>query len=225
MAFTNFPVPTPVFPALPSQAWSVIRKPSQKTEVTIGITGRECQVARQVFPLWEFNLTFGGDAWLRDQTQNQTPYGPEAGFTELQQLSGLFLACQGSYGEFYFNYPDDNSRLGMPGGTTVAGLLTYPLYFIWGTGPLTPPVYLPVQGINTLDAAYLDGTPLSPTAYGPDSTNTQITLTSDPGSGHILTVDLHFYYRCRFLEDMEEYDAWAYNLWQNKTLKFRSVKP
>jgi hypothetical protein len=58
-----------------------------------------------------------------------------------------------------------------------------------------------------------------------DATRTQIVFTSAPSSGVVITADFHFYFRCRFLADVEEFSQWAKNLWELKELKFQSVKP
>lgn len=224
MSFITFPSPTPVFPALASQAWSVHKEPSFKTTTDVSISGREYQIARQVIPRFEFTLTYGGDTWLRDQTQNITPFNPLSGYTELEQLAGLFLACLGSYGEFYYSDPDDNSRLGVTIGTTTAATI-YQIYFSWGTGPFTPPAFYPVGGVQTINAVYLDGMLISSADYTLDSTRTRLVFFTAPGAGKILTIDFSFYFRCRFLNDVEEFSQWAINLWESKSLKFQSVKP
>jgi uncharacterized protein (TIGR02217 family) len=162
---------------------------------------------------------------LRDQTQNIIPDPTLAGFTEFEQLSGLFLACRGQYGEFYYDDPDDDSRTGVTVGTGDGTTTTFQLYYSWGTGPFTPAFYAPVTGINTLDAVYINGVAQSPTTYGVDSTNTKIVFTSAPGAGLPITASFHFYFRCRFLSDTMEYSQFAQNKWENKEVRFESVKP
>jgi hypothetical protein len=161
---------------------------------------------------------------LREQTQNITPE-PPVGYTEWQQLCGLFLQCLGAYGEFFYTDPDDNSRFNVPCGITDGGSFQYPLYYSWGVGPFTPPMTIPVGGVKTLDAVYLNNVPVNPANYALDSTRTLLQFNFIPTIGQTLSVDLHFYFRCRFLEDAELYEQWAKNLWENKELKFWSVKP
>lgn len=226
MAFINFPSPTPVFPALSPLAWSVNKVPfNEKTLTEKAISGNEYFILRQVIPRWEFTLRYGGDSWLRDQTQNTTPYGPLSGHVELEQLAGLFLACLGSYGEFYYSDPDDNSRSGQGVAQADGVKTTFPVFFHWGTGPFTPTAYYPVTGIQSMDTVYFNGSPISPTLYTLDSTNTKLVFTSPPSAGTVIAADFHFYFRCRFLNDVEEFEQWAYNLWEKKELKFQSVKP
>lgn len=232
MSYIFFPSPTPVFPALSVQGWSFMKTPSFTSTNTKSASGKEFNLIRSVYPRWEFTLNYSGDSWLRDQTQNIIIYGPLAGHYELEKLSGLFLQCLGDYGEFYFNDPDDNSRAGYVAGVMPypPAAATFPLYFQWGVGPFTPPMMLPVQGIQTIDkvTATIGGTVtvLNPgTDYTVDATNTQLVVNTTSYATATITVDFHFYYRCRFLSPFEEYEEWATNLWENKELKFQSVKP
>jgi uncharacterized protein (TIGR02217 family) len=224
MSFINFPSPTPVFPTLPSQAWSVHKKPILSSRVTTAVSGRSNRLACAAYPRWAFTLTFGGEsAWLRDQTQNSVAQAP-VGFTELQQISGLFMACLGAYGEFYFTDPDDSSRSNQSVGTGDGSTTTFPLYYSWGSGPLTPPLTFPVTGINTIDAVYFNGVLQSASLYSLDSTKTKLVFTSAPGAGVVITADFHFYFRCRFLDDKVSFSQWAQNLWDTKEVQFESVK-
>lgn len=224
MSFTNFPLPVPVFPTLPPLAWSVHKEPSYKSTVTKAISGKETQLIRAVYPRWEFTLTYGEDSWLREQTQNIVPDLRFSGVRELEQLSGLFLQCLGAYGEFYYLDPEDNSRiinLGTGDGTTT----TYQLFYTWGTGPFSPVFTAPVSGVQSIVSVYLDGVLQDPDSYILDSTNTKLVFSVAPTKGQVIIVDFVFYFRCRFLADTENYEQWALNLWENKELKFQSVKP
>jgi hypothetical protein len=233
MAYLGFPNPTPIFPVLPPLAWSVHKKPIMSSRATTSASGRGNQLACAVYPRWSFLLTYGGDSWLRDQTQNITPGPNELGFSELTQISGLFLQCLGSYGEFFYSDPDDNSRTleyeGTGDGTTTA----FPLYFSWGgnvavfgiSPPYFPLMTLPVQGVNAIAQVTIDGTPLSPSLYSLDSTRTVLVFTSAPASMQIIEVSFSFYFRCHFLDDNLTFSQWARNLWELKEVKFESVKP
>jgi len=224
MSFINFPTPTPVFPVLPPQAYAQHKKPFYKTGTVTNISGQPMKWNRMVYPDWEFTLNFGNDSsWLRDQTQNITAYQPLLGYTEFQQLSGLFVMCLGSYGEFYYSDVDDSSRSNQPQGSTITGQRAYRLFYQWGNGPFRPPLSLPVPGINVLDAVYLDGVVQSGVTIDPS--RQFFILDTAPAGGKVITADFSFYYRCRFLDDLEEYEMWAYNLTQNNELKFKTVKP
>lgn len=225
MSYLFFPVPTPVFPVLPPLTWSVHKKPILASRVTIGSTGRETQLASAVYPRWAFNLSYGGASWLRERTQNIVPDPYMNSFTELEQLSSLFLAVRGSYGEFYYEDPDDNSRLNQSVGLGTGIATTFPLLFSWGFGPFTPSLTIPVGGIKAIDTVYFNGTPISSALYGLDATNTKLVFLSAPGANVVITADFHFYFRCRFLEDNMDFSQWARNRWEAKEIRFESVKP
>ena len=120
-------------------------------------TGRQTQLACAAYPRWAFTLIYGGSSWLREQTQNIIPDSTLSGFTELEQISGLWLLCQGAYGEFYYDDPDDDSRLAQAVGTGDGTTTSFPLFYQWGIGPTAPPLTIPVGGINTIDTVYFNG--------------------------------------------------------------------
>jgi len=219
------PPTLPIFPTLPVVGWSVHKKLIGSSRAVTAITGRGSQVATAVYPRWAFTLSFGGDSWMRDQTQNIVPYAPLAGFTEFEQLSALFLACQGSNGEFYYADPDDNSRSSQTVGTGDGVTTTFSLFFTWGTGPFSPSFTSPVGGIELIDQVYFNGSPISSALYVLDATRTKLIFTSPPAGGVLITADFYFYYRCRFLDDTFTFNQFAYNLWENKEVRFESVKP
>jgi uncharacterized protein (TIGR02217 family) len=225
LSYIQFPNPTPVFPVLPPLTWSLHKKAHMASRVTTAITGRENQLACAAYPRWEFLLSYGGESWLRDQTQNIAIAQAVAGLTELTQISQLFLACLGQYGEFYFSDPDDNSRDNQAEGTGNGTQTTFALYYTWGFGPFTPSFTAPVGGIQILNTVYIDGVPQSASTYALDSTNTMLVFTSAPAVGAVITADFTFYYRCHFLADEMTYSQWAANLWEVKEVKFESVKP
>ena len=196
------------------------------SRVTTAVSGRENQLATAAYPRWAFTLSYGGgNSWLRDQTQNITPDPTKNGLTEFEQLSGLFLACLGSYGEFYYSDPDDSSRANQYIGTGNGTATTFLVYYSWGSGPFTPAMTIPVGGVNTITTVYFNGVAQSSSIYSLDSTNTQLVFTSAPGNGVVITVTFSFYFRCRFLDDHMDYNQWAQNLWDTKEVRFESVKP
>ena len=225
MAFNFFPSPTPIFPILAPLAWSVHKKPIMASRTTTAATGRGTQFACAAYPRWAFQLSYGGNSWLRDQTQNIVVDATQGGLTELELISGLYLACRGSFGEFYYSDPDDFSRLNQPVGTGNGTQTTFQLFYTWGTGPFTPALTIPVTGIQAINAVYFNGIVQSTSSYGVDPTNTQLVFASPPANGVVITADFEFYFRCRFLDDNMKFEQWASNLWDLKEVNFESVKP
>lgn len=216
----TFPNPVPLMPTL--NGFSVHKKPTFATIVQTAVSGREVTSAQQAYPLWEFELTY---EVLREITQNQTPYQNNSPFTEFQQISELFLACNGQYGRFYYNDPSDNSRfaqeLGVGDGTTT----NFPIVRTWGSGALAFPEQ--VGGLNSTEpyVVYLNGTPVSESGnWSISSDNRTLQFVTAPSAGQIVTMDFFFYYLCRFIEDIEDFEQFYTNLWALKALKFRSVK-
>ena len=204
-----------MFPALPTIGWSVHWMPTFATIISTHVSGREVATPQQAYPLHEFTLTY---EVLREQTANQSIYHPNSPYTELQQMAGLFMACNGQYGWFYFDYPADDSRSLASLGTGNGSTVTFTAMRAYGPHNFSEPV----GGINAIGDIYFNGVAQSPTIYS--FSGNQVTFTSPPGSGVVITIDFSFYYLCRFLEDQHDYDQFMYNLFTLKTCKIRSVK-
>lgn len=213
----GYPFPTPVLPNL--NGFDVKKTPTYDSLVAQSVSGREVSSPRQAYPLWEFDLTY---EILRDPTQNQNPYLQYAGQTEFQSILDMFLACSGQFGRFFYNDLSDNSRLGQAIGIGDAATTSFRLVRTWGSGSLS--FAEPIGGINLTQAivVYLNGTPT--TGYALDSMGQNIVFASAPGSGVAITMDFYFYYFCRFLNDIVDFEQFYANLWMMKSFKFRSVK-
>lgn len=218
MSDFTFPNPTPVYPSIPGLVFPINKRPTFASLVFTAVSGRETRSAQQAYPLWEFELTYD---FLKDQTQNSTPFMQNAGRQDLQQISELFYACNGQYGQFYFEDASDNSRTGQVIGTGDGSTTQFVAVRNWGNGALAVPE--PVGGINTLLDVYFNGTPVSSADYS--FSGNVITFASAPANGVTISIDFTFYYLCRFIEDMHDYSEFMKNLWELKSCKFRSVKP
>lgn len=186
-----------VFPTLPGLSWNVARTPEFNTKTFRAVSGKEVRAAFMAYPLWNYSLSF---EFLRKG----------GGFSELDQLAGFFLARQGSFDSFLYSDPDFNSvtdqNIGTGDGvTTQFQLLRSTSGFIE-----------PVQNVNVLTNIKDNATPT--TAYTINSTGL-VTFTSAPASGHALTWTGTYYNRCRFLQDMAEFNQFMYGLHELKTLK------
>lgn len=203
-----------LFPTL-RPAWSVHTMPTWASLVSEHTSGRVVVTPQQAYPLWEFTLTY---EILKDQTDNQSIYAPNAPYTELQQLMGLFLACSAQYAWFYYDYPSDNSRADAAVGIG-NGLTAFTVNRAFGPQGFSEPV----GGLNVIHDVYFNGVAQSSSIYA--KSGNQIVFTSPPGTGVVITADYSFFYLCRFIEDQQDYEQFMYNLWTLKTCKFRSVKP
>ena len=229
MSFVPFPNPTPLFPQLPGRGWSVHKRPTWASNVSVHINGREKVAARQAFPLWEFELTH---EVLREQTQNIIPYQNLAGFTELEQLSELFLSCYGQYGEFYYEDLDDNSRAQQVIGVGNGLQNRFSIFRSWGSqgafGNLLTLDLVAALNNNHPINVYINGALQNPSTYALTnfaSTYAYLIFTTFVPSMHtVITMDFYYYYRCRFIEDIHDYNQFYKNLYELRSCKFRTVK-
>lgn len=204
-----------IYPTLPTLSFSVHWMPTYATIISTHVSGREVASPQQAYPLHEFTLTY---EVLRDQGLNQSIYQPNNPFTELQQIAGLFLACNGQYGWFYFDYFADDSRSDAPVGTGDGVTTNFVVPRAFGPFGFTEPV----GGLKSVSAVYFNGVPQSSGSYSINGN--QLVFTSAPGSGVVITADFMFYYLCRFIDDQSDYEQFFYQLYTLKTCKFRSVK-
>jgi uncharacterized protein (TIGR02217 family) len=193
-----------IFPALPSLAWSTFKRPTFSTRISKRTSGREVRSANYTYPLYEFELTY---EILR----------ADAAYQELQQLMGFFLQRQGQFDTFLFQDPTDcliaSQVIGVGDGATTV----FPL--VRNLGGWVEPIG---QAANQ-PTVTVGGVPSS--AWSIELPNL-LTFTTAPGVGQqILVANLEFYFVCRFLDDVHEYENWSNNLWLLKSCKFTSVKP
>lgn len=217
-----FPNPPPVLPTL--NGFSVHKKPTVQANVQEMVLGNELTFAFQAFPLWEFELTY---EVLRTQTENWNASDEDlSGLTEFEQIAAVFAACRGQYGRFYYDDPTDNSRLGQFIANGDGFTTSFRVVRSWGGGNLE--LLEPVGGVNTNKSfvLYQNGIPQAPGAYGISVDKTMVNCLGGyiPPPGVTLTMDFYFFYLCRFLEDLADFEEFLSNRWGVKSFKFRSVK-
>jgi hypothetical protein len=225
-SFINIEVPNafgpiPVFPALP-EGFPI--KVSLVLDTTIGTTKslREMRVAQQLYPLWDIEVLFQE---LRDQTQNQSPYGPFLGFMQYMELVQQWLMMYGQTGVFAFDCPWDDSRsnqiIGQGDGITT----TFNIYRTWGTGANATAA--PVGLVNNVTQVQVNGITV-PTAHYSIGRDQIFFADAEgnsypPGAGLDITMTFTFYYLCRFVEDQQDFEEFSKNRWTVPSLKFRAV--
>lgn len=192
-----------VFPTLPSLAWSSFKRPTFSTRVSKRTSGREVRAANYAYPLYEFELTY---EVLR----------ADAAYQELQQLMGFFLQRHGQFDSFLYQDPSDylvsSQVIGVGDGTTTSFALIRDL-----GGWIEPIGAAANTPVVTVGGSIATGWTIA---------GNLLNFTSPPAAGaQILVTDLEFYFVCRFLDDVHEYENWSSNLWLLKSCKFVSVKP
>jgi hypothetical protein len=182
------------------------------------VDGQERRATRSAMPLWEFELTFEG---LRDQTLNDPVYDQYAGETDFLQIQGLYVACRGDYGEFYYQHPDDYSREG--GFIVVADGVrsAYPILKIYNNFALGYSGADIIGGVDQMTNVYLDGAAVG----GWSASGQMLSFGSVIPAGVKITADFSFFYRCQFTDGRQDYNQFLKNLWELPVCRFRSVKP
>lgn len=207
--------PIPIFPILP-EGYPV--NISIVMDTTVGTTKslRETRVAQQTYPLWDIEIPFYE---LRDQTQNQTPYGPFAGYAQYEELVQIWLMAYGQTNVFGFTCPWDASRSAQLIGTGDGATTTFTAYRTWGSGALA--TIAPVGLINSVTQVSVNGTPISSSLYTVNRDS--ITFTTAPAAAAAITMTFSYYYLCRFSEDEQDFEEFGKNRWQVPSLKFQAV--
>lgn len=206
----------PIFPKLITEGWSRHKRPTWTTIENESKSGRSLRAVQQRLPQWEFELTYEE---LRSQTQNQIPYAPMAGFTELEQVAGIYNYV-GTSGAFFYEDLEDNSRRGQEVAIGDGVNTTFTFVRTWGTGLLA--FTEPVGGLNLVQAVYKDGVLVDPSHYTFINDN-QIVFDSPPGNGVVVTSDFYFVYRCRFTTTTLLMEEFLKNRWSIRSVKFRSI--
>jgi len=216
-----YPTPVPVLPTL--NGFSVHKKPIWASLAQEAVSGREITTSNTAYPLWEFDLTYEG---LRSSTQNRVTYAQFASTLEYEAIATVFLATLGPYGRFYYDDPTDNSRTNQLIGYGDGSRTEFTVFRSFGTGSLQ--LFEPIGGLNPSVPfqPYVDTAPVAGSDFqiGDDGTFVEFINGFVPTDGSVITMDFSFYYRCRFLEDVVDFEQFMYNLWTLRSLKFRSVK-
>lgn len=139
---------------------------------------------------------------------------------EFDQLCGLFVACRGQYGRFLFSCPEDNSRSSAGFAVGGGGASTFRVQRFWGPQSAGEYVVLDTSKPWKIYLNSVDDT----SNWVPSNNGLSITRSSPPSPGDVITADFFFYYLCRFLEDLQDFEQFYRNLWDLRSLKFRSVK-
>lgn len=213
----------PIFPSVamvPGRTYPVTRSQVFASLVDGNFSGREGRYPQNLTPFWQFDLKFN---FMRDATQNITPWAPYASFTELQQIVDLYNWCNANSGSFYFDDPTDDSRTGQAIATGDGTTVTFPVVRTLNKAG-SPTLTEVVGGVNfnKSSTVYLSGVAQSASTYT-ISGNT-LTFNTAPSDGVAITMDFWFWYLCRFIDPkLEGLQEFMKNLWQLGQLRFRSL--
>jgi hypothetical protein len=206
------PPPPQIFPSMPGLTFPVTITPrTLNLRQAPHPSGREVRLQAGSLPVWQFALDF---ALLRG-----TP-----GFTEYAEMLGFFFAQLGSQRAFLFRLPQDcevtDQDFIVTNGRSVFGPLvrTY-------AGSTEPVGYVDTtQGF----ALYQDGDLVDSAAYFilRDAPGNQLIKFRDtPPAGKTLTVDMSFFYVCRFADDTIDVEEFMNRLYSLASVKLIAPRP
>ena len=195
-----------VLPALAGCKMERTKTPYYKTNTTEMASGRETRVSLWSSPRWKFTLSY---EFIRDRVTQP----------ELKKMYGFFLGARGAYGAWFYQDPYDNTVsggiVGVGDGSTRTFQPTKPI------NGFSDPVYAffgyPSVYINGVLKTY--GTDYSIGSWG------QITFTTAPSSGAVLTWSGSFLYVCRFANDELETVQMYKDLFSSKGVEIITLKP
>ncbi len=200
----------PTFPTLAGRDIRFPKKPTFSTIVAGHVSGREVRNSLYVNPIWEFELTYNG---LDGTAGGQ--YGA-LGAQSYQALLGLFLQCQGQFGEFLFVDDTDHQVTAGAIGTGDGTTTTFPLARAIG-GFLEP-----VGWATAVSNVYLAG--VNQTTGWSVATPNSLIFAAAPASGVAITASFSFAFLCRFADDAQTFEQFMSNLWKADGVKFRSLR-
>lgn len=208
------------YPELPGLGYSVIWRPKAvNLPVQTHVSGREVRISASQYPLHEFELTYNV---LRDAP----------GQIERKTLMAFFLALGGALSGFNFKNPDDYSVVGQSFVTTDGINSQFgPLVRTMSAGGYTATEPVGYVDLTNPFHLYLDGNLIDPNdaTYGYSVLQTQpvlqmVKFNNTPPSGHVLTVDMSYFYWVRFSDDTMDFEKFMYGLWALKKVKLMSLR-
>jgi uncharacterized protein (TIGR02217 family) len=196
-----------LFPVLPGLDWTLMKTPTWSTDIQKSVSGRELRIAYYNIPIYKFTM---GYEFLRSGVK-----------AELETLMSFFNQRMGSFDTFIFVDPNDR-LVGSASNRIIIG---------YGDGNQTQfqllrnfngyiePIF--VVGNYTI----YQGNVLATSGFSVDKYSGIITFNTPPAPGQQLSWYGDFAYRCRFLQDSQDFENFMQNLWLAKKVEFQTVKP
>jgi len=209
-----------IYPTLIGLTFTVIKRPKFSTEISSHVSGREARVGYYANPLWEFELSY-------DFIPDAHPNLPGSFTSDLKQLMGFFLAHQGQLIPFCFKDPDDNTVTAQPIGTGDGTTSSFTLVRTFGGSDGTSTEPIGYADLSQTFNVYLSGVLQSPSSYTVNQTimgQQTLNFLTSPASGKAVAVDMSYYYAVRFGEDTNDFEKFAYKLWQLKKVLLQSIR-
>lgn len=210
----------PIYPELDGLTYTSRWAPEFFNQSQQGVTGASFDLALATYPLHAFELTY---SVLRNN------FNSSYGGTEFKTMMGFFLQMGGTRGRFYYRNPDDYEVIGQELGTTDGSTNTFSLFRTFGVTSFSADE--PIGGVKndpTVTNVYLNGALVNPGAYHFDtSTPMEQTLImhNTPAANQLLTIDMQYYYYCRFPDNKMTFEKFMQYLWELGQVNIISCRP
>lgn len=219
--------PLPIYPELPGLAYNVKWSPEFFNQSQKTASGAEIDLALARYPLHEFELVYSviRNNFGAVDTFNALSYGG----TEFKTMMGFFLAMAGTAGRFLFRNPDDYQVLGQQLAVTDGIVNTFDLFRTFGVSAYSASE--PIGYVNdaaAVTAVYLNGVEQNPGSYHFDKSTVlaqKLIMNNTPGANQVLTIDMEYYYYCKFPSNKMTFERFMQNLWELGQVVIRSCRP
>ncbi len=188
-----------LFPTLPGITFEGMKAPELNTQVQRSVNLSELRASFTSTPVWNFGLQC---EMLRD----------EAAYPELHTLAGFFLARFGKWDSWLYADPMDKTATAENFGTGDGTTTAFQLRRTWGA------FGEPCHNVAAAPSIYKAGV-LQASGYTINSTGL-VTFAVAPTAGQALTWSGMYYFRCRFKEDVQEYEQFLSRMWQQGRIEF-----
>ena len=210
-----------IYPTLRGIGYSVHEKPRFFNGTQPHSSGRQVRVSFAQYPVWDIELTYNV---LRGAPYPQREY---------ETLLGFFLKQNGSLTGFKFRHSRWNETTAQAFATTDGTTQQYgPLLrsIGYGAGMALEPVGV-VDDVQPF-RLYVDGELADPhdATWGyslvtdtPWAQAVNFTAGAPP-AGHVLTVDMSYFYYCKFTDDTQDFEEFMYRLYSVNQVNLQSLK-
>lgn len=213
----EIPLPMPlVYPKLPGLDYPVewaqefFNAETQKTA-----TGAEIDIGLSDAPLHTFGLTY---QFLRQQL----------GFDEEKLLRGFFGANRGNLVRFLYKNDDDYRVRRQAIATTDGTTRSFTLIRTYGVGEASWSEPVGYVDQTAPFNVYLNDVLQDPSSYTIDTTlpvNQQLVFTGIPAAGKAVTVDMDFFYYCKFADPKMSLQKFLNEFWTGDKIVLKSCRP